>query len=31
MYPIGEQHLLISFREFVHEGYYLATVDRFVQ
>ena len=28
--PIGEQHLLSSFREFVHNGYYLATVARFV-
>ena len=28
--PIGEQHLLNSFREFVHDGYYLATVARFV-
>jgi len=28
--PIGEQHLLSSFREFVHDGYYLATVARFV-
>ena len=28
--PIGEQHLLSSFREFVHDGYYLATVVRFV-
>ena len=24
--PIGEQFLLSSFREFVHDGYYLATV-----
>ena len=29
--PIGEQFLLSSFREFVHDGYYLATVARFVQ
>ena len=29
--PIGEQHLLISFREFVHDGYYLATVAGFVK
>ena len=29
--PIGEQHLLSSFREFVHDGYFLATVARFVQ
>ena len=30
--PIGEQHLLSTspFREFVHDGYYLATVARFV-
>ena len=28
--PVGEQHLLSSFREFVHDGYYLATVARFV-
>ena len=28
--PIGEQHLLSSFREIVHDGYYLATVVRFV-
>ena len=28
--PIGEQHLLSSFREFVHDGYYLATFARFV-
>ena len=28
--PIGKQHLLSSFREFVHDGYYLATVARFV-
>ena len=28
--PIGEQHLLNSFREFVHDGYYLATFARFV-
>ena len=28
--PIGEQHLLSSFREFVHDGYYLATVAWFV-
>ena len=28
--PIGEQHLLSSFREFVHDDYYLATVARFV-
>ena len=27
--PIGEQFLLSSFREFVHDGYYLATVARF--
>ena len=27
---IGEQHLLSSFREFVHDGYYLATFSRFV-
>ena len=31
MLPIGEQHLLISFREFVHDGYYLATVAGFVK
>ena len=29
--PIGEQHILSSFREFVHNGYHLATVARFVQ
>ena len=28
--PIGEQFLLSSFREFVHNGYYLATLARFV-
>ena len=28
--PIGEQDLLSSFRGFVHDGYYLATVARFV-
>ena len=28
--PIGQQFLLSSFREFVHDGYYLATVARFV-
>ena len=28
--PIGEQFLLSSFREFVNDGYYLATVARFV-
>ena len=28
--PIGEQFLLSSFRELVHDGYYLATVARFV-
>ena len=28
--PIGERHLLSSFRGFVHDGYYLATVARFV-
>ena len=28
--PIGEQFLLSPFREFVHDGYYLATVARFV-
>ena len=28
--PIGEQFLLSSFREFVHDGYYLATVAWFV-
>ena len=28
--PIGEQFLLSSFREFVHDGYYLATVAQFV-
>ena len=28
--PISEQHLLSSFREFVHDGYYLATFARFV-
>ena len=28
--PIGERFLLSSFREFVHDGYYLATVARFV-
>ena len=27
---IGEQHFLNSFREFVHDGYYLATFARFV-
>ena len=31
LFPIGEQFLLSSFREFVHDGYYLATVARFVQ
>ena len=30
MCPIGEQFLLSSFRGFVHDGYYLATVARFV-
>ena len=29
--PMGEQFLLSSFREFVHNGYYLATLARFVQ
>ena len=28
--PIGEQFLQSSFREFVHDRYYLATVVRFV-
>jgi len=28
--PIGEQFLLSSFREFVHDAYFLATVARFV-
>ena len=28
--PIGEQFLLSSFREFVHDGYYLPTVAWFV-
>ena len=28
--PIGEQFLLSSFREFVHNGYCLATLARFV-
>ena len=28
--PIGEQFLLRSFREFVHDGYCLATLARFV-
>ena len=28
--PIGEQHLLSSFRKFVHDGFYLAIVARFV-
>ena len=28
--PIDEQFLLSSFREFVHDGYNLATVSRFV-
>ena len=28
--PIGEQFLLSSFREFVHDGYYIATVAWFV-
>ena len=28
--PIGEQHLQSSFREFIHDCYYLATVARFV-
>ena len=28
--PIGEPFLLSSFREFVHDGYFLATVARFV-
>ena len=28
--PIGEQFLLSSFCEFVHDGYYLATVAWFV-
>ena len=28
--PIGEQHLPSSFREFVHDGYYIATFARFV-
>ena len=30
MCPIGEQFLLSSFREFVHDGYHLATVALFV-
>ena len=30
MCPIGEQFLPSSFREFVHDGYYLDTVARFV-
>ena len=30
LYPIGEHHLLSSFRGFVHDGYYLATFARFV-
>ena len=30
LYPIGEQFLLSSFREFVHDGYCLATLARFV-
>ena len=29
--PVGEQHILSSFREFVHNGYHLATVAGFVQ
>ena len=29
--PIGEQFLLSSFREFVHEDYCLSTLARFVQ
>ena len=29
--PIGKQFLLSPFREFVHDGYYLATVARFVR
>ena len=28
--PIGEQFLLSSFRKFIHDSYYLATVARFV-
>ena len=28
--PIGEQFLVSCFREFVHDGYYVATVARFV-
>ena len=28
--PIGEQFLLSFFRDFLHEGYYLATVARFI-
>ena len=28
--PIGEQHLQSSFREFLHDCYYLATFARFV-
>ena len=28
--PIGEQFFLSSFREFVHDGYSLATLSRFV-
>ena len=28
--PIGEQFLLSSFREFLHDRYYFATVARFV-
>ena len=30
LYPIGEQFLLSSFREFVHDCYCLATLARFV-
>ena len=28
--PIGEQFLVSYFREFVHDGYYVATLCRFV-
>ena len=28
--PIGEQFLLSSFRDFVHDSYYLATFARFI-
>ena len=30
LYPIGEQFLQSSCREFVHDGYYPATVAQFV-